>query len=571
MAAITDINQLRQQLDSRLSTMRADRTGFWMHWFELARYFLPRRYRWLVTPGQQILRGSPINQNIIDSTGSVALRTLASGMMAGITSPAAPWFALTVSDSDLAEFAPVKLWLDEVAERLRRVFAVSNFYLAMSVLYEDLACFGTAVMVIYEDAKDIIRCYNPCAGEYFLAQSSRLQVDTLYREFTMTARQEGQQFGEANLPQDTKGLLKTGRGSQDRDKIIAHAIEPNDDPGGYELGKLPWREVYWEEGSSQDQVLSQRGFHEFPAICPRWYLAGNDVYGRSPTMDALGDQKQLQVEQKRKSQAIDKLVNPPLLADSALKNEPASMLPGGVTYVSSTGQVGGMKPVYEVKPDLGAMMEDIQEVQQRLQKTLYTDLFLMISQLDTVRTATEIIERRQEKLLMLSPVLERFQNEALDPAIRRVAKIMGRMGLLPPAPKELHGKSIDIQYTSMLAMSQRAVKTSGMERMAAMFGNLAGGDPTVLDKLDGDEFVNEYNDALGNSPKFIRSDQQVAAIRAARAQKQQVEAAMQATAASVQGAQTLSKTPIGRGSALDALVGGRGGGFPAAAGGQAAA
>src|SRR5439155_5936576 len=122
---------------------------------------------------------------------------------------------------------------------------------------------------------------------------------------------------------------------------------------------LPWRECYWQEGSSQDQVMSQRGFHEFPAICPRWYLVSNDVYGRSPAMDALGDQKQLQLEQKRKAQAIDKMVNPPLLADNALKNEPASTLPGGVTYVPSTGQVGGMKPIYTVMPKLNEMMLDI--------------------------------------------------------------------------------------------------------------------------------------------------------------------------------------------------------------------
>jgi Bacteriophage head to tail connecting protein len=571
MADLGDNQKIRGQVDPRMTALEADRWSWWMHWREIADYYCPRRYRWVIVPNPTY-RGAPINQRIIDNTPLRALRTLSSGMMAGITSPANQWFSLTLQDSDLAKREAVKLWLDEVAGRILRVCAVSNFYMAMSVLYEDLSAFGTAAMIIYDDPADAIRCYNPCAGEYFLAQSSRLQVDTLYRKFTLTARQCGQQFPEENLTPDVKGLLETGQGSQDRELIIGHAIEPNDVDSGFREGNLPWREVYWEWGSSSHTLLSQRGFHEFPAICPRWYLNANDVYGRSPAMDALGDNKQLQVEQKRKAQAIDKLVNPPLLADNALKNEPASMLPGGVTYVASTGQVGGMKPVYEVKPDLQWMIADIKECQDRIKETMYVDLFLMISQLDTVRTATEIIERRQEKLLMLSPVLERFQNEALDPAIRRIAKIMGRAGMLPPAPRELQGHNIQIQYTSMLAQSQRAVKTTGMERFVAMTGNLAGADPDVLDKVDFDEFIDEYGDALGVSPKFIRSAAAVAQIRQVRAKQKQAAAISQATLAGVQGAQVLSKTPVGGGrSALQAMIGGGAPVAPANAGGREAA
>jgi hypothetical protein len=156
-------------------------------------------------------------------------------------------------------------------------------------------------------------------------------------------------------------------------------------------------------------------------------------------MDALGDIKQLQQEQKRKAQAIDKMVNPPMIADVQLKNQPASLLPGGVTYVTGQNNVG-FKPVYEVRPQIAEMQQDIAEVQNRIRSVFFNDLFMMISQLQTVRTATEIDARREEKLIMLGPVLERSQNEFMDVAIERVFAIMLRAKLFPPPPPNIQGK-----------------------------------------------------------------------------------------------------------------------------------
>lgn len=84
-----DIAHIRRAVDARLQSLDTQRYSWWSHWAELARYILPRRYRYLITPGQ-FSRGSPINSSIIDSTGTVAARTLANGMMSGITSPSRP-------------------------------------------------------------------------------------------------------------------------------------------------------------------------------------------------------------------------------------------------------------------------------------------------------------------------------------------------------------------------------------------------------------------------------------------------------------------------------------------------
>jgi hypothetical protein len=206
-----------------------------------------------------------------------------------------------------------------------RVFAESNFYNSAAVLWADLGVFGTAPMIIEEDFDDVINCVNPCAGEYYVSNNDKNQVDVFYREFTMTVDAVVRWFGEAKVSNSTKQTWKTGGTALQQEIVLCQAIEPNTPKLGSVPDAFPFRCIYWEKGSGRDEgTLQEKGYHEWPAPCPRWDLVSNDAYGRSPAMDALGDIKQLQQEQKRKAQAIDKMVNPPMIADVQLKNQPAS-------------------------------------------------------------------------------------------------------------------------------------------------------------------------------------------------------------------------------------------------------
>jgi hypothetical protein len=552
-----EVMRLREHCDQLLIAMRNDRMSWWTHWREIADYIIPRRYKWLITPNQGN-RGSPINQRIVDNTGTIALRTLSAGMMSGITSPGRPWFKLATNNSELNDTGPVKIWLAECEKRLGAVFAESNFYTSLATIYNDLGAFGTGVMIIYQDFDDVIRCFNTCAGEYFLQNDDRQDVSTMGREFVLTVQQVATMFGLENCSPTIQGAIKTGGAMLTREVKVGHLIEKNSDmlPGAPGVKGMPWREVYWELGTGQNYLLRTRGFYEKPFIAPRWDIVGNDAYGRSPGMDALGDIKMLQVEQKRKAQAIDKHVNPPMIADVALRNEPASLLPGGVTYISGGGNGVGFKPAYQIAPDFSGLVEDIKEVQSRVNDTFFVPIFMMISQLDTVRTATEIDARKEEKLIQLGPVLERFENEALDPSINCVFDIMLRGKLFPPIPQELSGQKIKVEYISMLAEAQKAASTAGIERLAGFAGNLAAVMPQVLDNLDLDEIMDEYADLLGVTPKAIVPLAKVMQIRAQRAQQQQQQQGLQNSVAAAQGAQTLSQTDTGGGiNALQKMLG----------------
>lgn len=553
---------LRGNLDQRMASLRSTRLSWWAHWADLANNFLPRRYRWFVTPNQYN-RGAQMNQNVTDTTGLVAARTLAAGMLSGLTSPTRPWFKLGFRNKSLIAYGPVKNWLAEVEQIMYKILAGSNFYQAMGVLYYDEGIFGSAAMICYEDKRDVIRFYNPCLGEFFFWVDNRCVVEGLAREYTYTVQQTVDEFGLDAVSPSVKQSYKTGGASLDREIVICHVMEPNSecynvggDSIGYPVPKFfGYREIFWEQGSTQSLVLRATGYHEKAFVGARWDVTSNDPYGRSPGMEALPDQRQLMVEKRRKAEAIDKMVRPPMVGSVSMRNEPNSITPGAMNYVADMSQAG-FKPAFLVDPRLAEMMEDIKEVQKSVKDIFFSDLFLMISNLDTVRSATEIDARREEKLIQLGPVIERAENEVLDPVIERVFAIAHRRGLIPPAPQEIAGEELQIQYVSMLAEAQRAASTAAIERILGIAGNLAAVDPGVLDNIDINATMEQYADDLSVPPHLIRPLAAVNAMQAARAKQQQIEKAAEATPGLAQAANTLSKTDTGTGqSALARMIG----------------
>lgn len=551
---MSDYLTLRQRLEQRRAQLDLERQSFISHWRELNEYISPRSARFLTTDRN---KGEKRNQKIINSTATFALNILRSGMMGGITSPARPWFMLQTSDPDLNEFAPVKEWLYDVTQRMRTVLSKSNFYNAMPVLYHDIGLYGTHAMAILEDDEDVIRCYTFPIGSYMLANSSRLQIDTCVREFSMTTRQMADFFGKENCSTRVQNLLD--RGDYNTWIDVVHVIEPNVNYDGSKLDARfkRYASIYYEKDTNErDRLLSESGFDTFPIIAPRWDVVGEDVYGSSPGMVALGDVKQLQLEEKRKAEAIDKLVRPPMNAPSSMRNRRASILPGDINYVDVNQGQQGFTPAYQIDPRINELMADIQAIEQRINRAFFADLFLMMTNMPGVqpRTAEEIAERHEEKLLMLGPVLERMNDEALEPAIDRVFEIMLRRGMLPPPPEELQGMVLKVEYTSIIAQAQKLVGAASIERFTSFVGNLAAVKPDVLDRYDVDEAIDTYAEIVGAPPKLVVPLDEANAVREQRAQQVAAQQAMQMGMAAAQGAELLSKTDTGSDNALTRIA-----------------
>jgi hypothetical protein len=524
-------------MERRHSAMKKERESWMPHWQETNQYILPRRGRFLVT-GRQRNHGGKFNEKIIDSTPTLASRTLSAGLMGGLTSPARPWFKLSTQEIALREFGPVKTWLHQVQRLMEAVFAQSNAYKALPAMYETLGVYGTGAMFVFEDIESVIRCMNIPIGSYSIANGPDGRVNAFYRQFDMTVDQLVTQFGIDNVSKSTRDRWREG--STEDWVPVTHVVEVNDDriPESADARNMPYRSAWWESNSSKStggsDFLTESGFEEFPVMCPRWWIEGEDIYGTSPGMDSLGDCKQLQHEHRRKLQALDKIVDPPMTAPSALKaHGQPSMLPGDVTFVDSPNGQPGFRPAYEVPPAVVARREEIAEIQQRIDRNFYADLFLMLANTDRRQiTAREVTERHEEKLLQLGPVLERLEDELLDPLIDRTFAVMLRNGLLPEPPEELQGTDLKVEYISILAQAQRAVGVSSVDRMLVIASGVGEMNPESLDKIDFDQAIDETAEMLGVPATIIRSDEDVQAMRAEREQQiqrqQQLAAAEQA-------------------------------------------
>lgn len=515
---IDSAGSVQKQVNRRWGALKQERSSWIDHWSEISRYVLPRTGRFLIN---ETNRGDRRHNAIYDSTATRALRIHTAGLMAGMTSMANPWFRLTTSVAELDESVAVKQWLADVTRLMQMIFAKSNTYRALHSMYEELGAFGTAASVVMPDYDNVIHHYTLTAGEYAIATDQRGIVDTLYREYQMSVAQMVQMFGYESVSRAVQQLYS--RGSYDAWATVTHAIEPRRDGDASKLDSrnMRWRSVWVESGADDDRILRESGFKTFRALCPRWATSGGDIYGNSPGMEALGDIKQLQHEQLRKSEAIDYKLRPPLQVPTQTRN--LHMLPGGVTYVDSVGPGSGIRSAYDVNLDIAPLLLDIQDVRERIKACFNTDMFLMIDGQSGQMTATEVAERHQEKLLMLGPVLERLQNEILDPLIEITFAQMIEAGIVPRPPDELQGKELNVEFISMLAQAQRAVSTNSVDRFVISLGQIAGMKPDVLDKLDTDRWADAYADMLGIDPDLIVSSQQVALVRQQRADAQQAQ------------------------------------------------
>jgi len=526
----------RKKLTSRWSQLENERSSWITHWREISDYLLPRSGRFYLTDRN---RGDRRHNNILDNTGTRALNTLAAGMMAGMTSPARPWFRLTTSIPDLDESPAVKDWLAKVTRLMLMVFAKSNTYRALHQIYQELGAFGTASSITTADFRNVIHSNTLTAGEYAIAADHQGRVNALFREYQMTVAQMVGEFGKENCSFTVRNLFD--RGALEQWVTVMQAIEPraDRDPTKRDARNMAFKSVYFEQGADEDKLLRESGFQSFPALCPRWAVAGGDIYGNSPAMEALGDIKQLQQEQLRKSQGIDYQTNPPLQVPTSFKGRDVDLLPGGRSYVDVTAPNAGIRTAFEVNLNLAHLLADIADIRERIKASFYADLFLMLANgTNPQMTATEVAERHEEKLLMLGPVLERMHNEILDPLIEQAFARLIATGILPPPPPEMQGMELNVEFVSMLAQAQRAIATNSVDRFVSNLGAVASIKPDVLDKFDADRWADSYADMLGVDPELIVPGDKVALIRQQRAQAAQ---AQQQAAMLQQGADAAAK------------------------------
>lgn len=546
-----------EYLLSRYKDLKAIRDPFMQKWREISEYIYPFMYKDSIHDKMdnksfdKILNAEPIR----------CVNILTSGLASSATSPVRQWFKIALQQNSNNYNLENASWCADVERLMLKVYQESNTYNSLFNVYKELVTAGTAVDLIYDDYNNIIRHHVLTAGEYCIAQNSTGIVDTLYREFQLTVAQAVQFFGYDKLSLESKKLYDTGK--LDEDIYFIHAIEPREDRNYNSKSNLdfPYASYYLEiNRSDKGTIVYESGFKYFPAVCPRWDTLGNNAYGISPSMVALPDVKQLALQTECKTTILEKLANPPIQAPTSARQQPISLTPGAVNFTSNTSNEQQLKPIMAQVGDYNAITQDNLMLEKKINSAYYVDLFLLIQNAQTDRkTATEIYALKEEKMLVLSAVMERLQHELLSPLVLMTYEKLKDGNLIPPAPLELQGDRLDIEFSSMLAQSQRAVDINNVDRFISSMQAVGATSPDILDRLNPDGLVDTYADRLAVDPRVLRSREEAQEIRVQRQQQmqQQLEAeqaqAMGNTASSLAQAQKLSTDASLATQQLDAI------------------
>ena len=505
-------------IKKRCSKMESQRQTWENHWQEILDYVMPRK----AEVSFQRSKGEKRTEVLFDSTAVTACTLLAASLQGTLTSPSLPWFSLKLRDQDLNQERDIQVWLEDTASRMYDVFNESNFNTEVHELYLDLVSIGTGALFVEESRKGFneegVHFNALHIKEYFIAENINGKVDTLYRKYKLTARQAVQEFGEDNVGEK---VLEAAKEKPDKIFNFIHAVEPTEDyerATGKSATKLPFHSCHV---CMEDKMkVRVGGYNEFPYLVPRWSKATGEIFGRSPSYNALPDIKTVNKAVEIGLKAWAKAIDPPLLVQDDGVIGRVRMTPGGITVVRNDGAI---KPL-----QIGSnwQITDMKENQLRtaIRQAYYSDQLQL--QEGPQMTATEVQVRYELMQRLLGPTLGRFQSEFLNPLIERIFGIMLRNDALLERPEMLTEAEIDIEYVGPLARSQRMEEVTAIDRLYELVFGVAQADPSIMDLINHDVAMRARATLLGVPKTILRGQDEVDDIRQQRAEQQQMQQQM---------------------------------------------
>jgi hypothetical protein len=501
---------LAKNLLKRYDRLKSQRQNWESHWQEVADYMQPRKAD--VTKSRS--KGDKRTELIFDSSPLQSVELLAASLHGMLTNPSTPWFSLRFKENEMENEDEAKEWLEDATEVMYSAFNKSNFQQEIFELYHDLITFGTAAMFIEEDDDDLLKFSTRHINEIFIAENDKGRIDTVFRKFKLSARSAIQKFGTVS-----NNIAVIAKKDPYEEVEILHAVYPRSDfdPKKQDQSNMPFASVYLDAESGDE--LSVSGFREFPFVVPRYLKASHEIYGRSPAMTALPDVKMLNEMSKTTIKSAQKQVDPPLLVPDDGFILPVRTVPGGLNFYRS-GTRDRIEPLnIGANTPLGLNMEE--QRRNSIRNAFYVNQLMM--QNGPQMTATEVIQRNEEKMRLLGPVLGRLQSELLKPLIDRTFAILLRKNLFRQAPDFLSGKDIEIEYVSPLAKAQKSTELSSIMRAIEIMGSLSNVAP-VFDHINMDKLVRHLADIVGVPQKILKPQSELNAERQqAQAQQEQMQ------------------------------------------------
>ena len=509
------VNKKAKNIIDKFNTLKAQRSTWEDHWQDIANYFLPRKSNITL----KRTRGDKRHDQIYDGTATHALELLSASLNGMLTNTISPWFVLKFRSEMMNQDDEANEWLESCAKVMQQVFARSNFQQEIFELYHELLAFGTSAMFISDDPKDDLRFKTIHISEIYITENERGMVDCLIRKFKVKNKNIPALYPDAELPISLTTKIKN---NPYEDTDIIHMVSANDTPMGYENSKnmdFISCHVHEETGT----LLRESGFREFPYVVPRYLKSSsNETYGRSPAMNALPDVKMLNTMSKTTIKAAQKQIDPPLMVPDDGFVLPVRTIPGGLNFYRS-GTRERIEPLnIGSNQPLGLQMEE--QRRKAIRENFFVDQLLSVQ--GNNMTATEVMQKSEEKMRILGPVLGRLQSELLQPLITRCFNILLKQNKFREVPEFLQDQMIEIEYVSPIAKAQKAGDLSSIMRGIEVFGAIQQVSP-VFDYLDVDGLVNHLKDVIGLPAKILRSRAEVEQIREEKQQQAQQMQQMQ--------------------------------------------
>lgn len=489
--------------------LKATRGTWETHWEELSKYVIPMKNE---IYGQYNTKGEKKGNTLFDAVGIRCNEQLASAFHGMLTNPATQWFAFSSGNHLIDNKLDNAKWLQDTAKRILFVMNNTNFQSEIHECYIDLCGFGTSHLRIEEDENEIVRFTSRPIYEAVISENYNGIIDTVYYKYKISCEALVEQFPD--LPEEIKKLRHQ---EPLKEYTVIHAIEPSSRlPKDVAHEMLAFTSLHvLEEGCI---LLKKGGFEENPCIISRFSKLSGEMFGRSPAMKALPDIKTANSMMRTWLEGAQLAVNPALQAPDEGVLMPIRITPGAINYYRADSK-DRIEPINTgVNPQVGIQV--IELLHQNIKSAFYIDQLHLVE--NDRMTATEVMQRRDEQLRSMSPILGRLQYELLAPIVMRVFGIMARRGLIEPLPADLKKAKLEVKFVSQIARAQESVEgDSFMRAFQAIAGiGQAQQSPEIFDVIDLDSTAKFLFKTYGAPLSNLRKDQEVKAIRQQRAEAQ---------------------------------------------------
>lgn len=528
---------------SRQSELESERSEYERVWEAVAEFCDPDAPdiwsgRGGKTDASQADRAERRGARVYDNTINSAANRLAAGLESLIIPQSEKWHGLSTAAMDDEETDEEKEWAEDLRDFLfsLRYSASSNFVPATQACLRNVVRYGPAYLYAEEGFTGTLIHYASIpVVEGYLGRNRWGVPDIFHRKYTRTARQVAQIMGYEKLPPKIRMLVDDPAKQQEKVTLV-QAIAPRDErrmynsSRGWEYLDSPF--VSYHVIEEEEVIAKERGFNTFPVSCFNWRRYEGDAYGLSPTIEALTTVREINAVRRSGLRALQQITDPATASKATLDFVP--VLNPGVNYEGLIGDDGrpliapintGSNPTFAFEY-AGTRAEEIRDM-------LFVNLFQTLVQ-NPQMTATEALIRQEEKGALLGPSGSIIQS-GFAANLDRELGILEEKGLYEEGsrylpPQSLAGKPVRPTFTSPLDILRRAAESRDTDTVvmaAAQFAQAAQ-DPSIMDNIDGDEYLRIKKDASRAPQRLLRRKEEVESIREARAKAAQAQQGMAA-------------------------------------------